>query len=68
LSAYTIEVRGPAGDWREVATVPAFSYSTDWVTYSPPVQADAIRLRLPATRSGGKNPQLADLVVRPAVG
>ena len=67
LSAYTVEVPGPAGRWRVVATVPASASTVDRIALSPPVEASAVRLRLPATRSAATYPQLADLAVRPAL-
>jgi trehalose/maltose hydrolase-like predicted phosphorylase len=61
LATYRLQVR--AGDaWRTVATVPAAEGEIDTVSFAP-VVADAIRVRLPATRLGGENPRLAELVV-----
>jgi len=61
LAPYRIQVRA-AGAWRTVATVPAGGGDLDTVSFAP-VMADAVRVRLPATRLGGENPRLAELAV-----
>lgn len=61
LATYALQVLADGG-WRTVARVPGSSSLVDTVAF-PPVRADAVRLQLPATRFGGKNPQLAELVV-----
>ena len=61
LAPYQVQVRAD-GTWRTVATVSAAEGDVDTVTF-PPVVADAVRLRIPATRQGGENPRLAELAV-----
>ena len=61
LAAYTLQARS-AGTWRTVATVHATTGTTDTVSFTP-IAADAVRLRLPATRLGGQNPRLVELIV-----
>lgn len=61
LAPYTLQVRA-AGEWRTVATVRAADRDVDAISFAP-VVADAVRLRLPATRLGGDNPRLAELTV-----
>ena len=61
LAPYTLQVRA-AGEWRTVATVRAADRDVDTISFAP-VVADAVRLRLPATRLGGDNPRLAELTV-----
>ena len=60
LGPYRLQARS-AGAWRTVALVRA-QRDVDSVSFAPRV-ADAIRLRLPATRLGGENPRLAELTV-----
>ena len=63
LGPYRLQVR--AGDaWRTVALVRAGQGDVDTVSFAPQV-ADAVRLRIPATRLGGENPRLAELTVGP---
>jgi hypothetical protein len=62
LAPYRVQAR-VAGAWRTVATVPAGAGDVDTVSFAP-VAADAVRVRLPATRLGGENPRLAELTVR----
>jgi hypothetical protein len=45
-----------------VATVSATADLVDKVSFDP-VATDAVRLRIPATRFGGQNPELAELAV-----
>ena len=61
LGTYSLQARSD-GRWVTVANVPGSGSLIDRVTFDP-VSADALRVRLPATRSGGLNPQLAELVV-----
>jgi trehalose/maltose hydrolase-like predicted phosphorylase len=61
LAPYEVQVRA-GGVWRTVATVRATMDLVDKVTFEA-VAADAVRLRIPATRFGGENPKLAELVV-----
>ena len=61
LAPYEVQVRA-GGAWRTVATVTATADLVDKVTFGP-VAADAVRLRIPATRFGGQNPKLAELAV-----
>ena len=61
LTTYELQVR-QGGTWQTVAGVPSTDSDTDEVTFAP-VTGDAVRLRLPATRKGGENPRLAELVV-----
>jgi trehalose/maltose hydrolase-like predicted phosphorylase len=61
LAPYTLQVRA-AGEWRTVATVRAADRDVDTISFAP-VVADAVRLRLLATRLGGDNPRLAELTV-----
>jgi F5/8 type C domain/Glycosyl hydrolase family 65, C-terminal domain len=61
LAPYRLQVRA-AGAWRTVATVRAEDRDVDMISFAP-VVADAVRLRLPATRLGGENPRLAELTV-----
>ncbi len=59
LAPYEVQLRS-AGSWRTVATVPAGSSLEDEVNLRA-TPADAVRLRIPATRYGGENPALAEL-------
>jgi trehalose/maltose hydrolase-like predicted phosphorylase len=61
LAPYRLQVR-VAGAWRTVATVRPQGGDVDTISFAP-VVADAVRLRLPATRLGGENPRLAELTV-----
>jgi hypothetical protein len=61
LASYEVQIR-TAGAWRTVATVPATADMVDKVTFGP-VADDAVRPRIPATRSGGQDPRLAELAV-----
>jgi trehalose/maltose hydrolase-like predicted phosphorylase len=61
LAPYEVQVR-TGGDWRTVATVSATADLVDKVSFDP-VATDAVRLRIPATRFGGQNPELAELAV-----
>ena len=61
LGTYSLQARSDEG-WVTVANVPGSGSLIDRVRFDA-LPADALRLRLPATRSGGLNPQLAELVV-----
>jgi hypothetical protein len=61
LAPYEVQVRA-GGVWRTVATVRATMDLVDKVTFEA-VAGDAVRLRIPATRFGGENPKLAEVVV-----
>ena len=60
LAPYALQAR-VGGTWRTIATVRGTS-EVDEVTFAP-VSADAVRLRIPATRQAGENPRLAELTV-----
>ncbi|WP_344128435.1 hypothetical protein, partial [Luedemannella flava] len=64
LAAWTLQARRAGGAWRTVATVPSSAALVDRVAVGG-VVADEIRLRLPATRYGGREPALAELRVSP---
>ena len=61
LGTYSLQARSDEG-WVTVANVRGSGSLIDRVRFDA-VPADALRVRLPATRSGGLNPQLAELVV-----
>jgi hypothetical protein len=63
LGPYRLQVRS-AGAWRTVALVRAGQGDVDTVSFAPRV-ADAVRVRIPATRLGGENPRLAELTIGP---
>jgi trehalose/maltose hydrolase-like predicted phosphorylase len=63
LGPYRLQLRS-AGAWRTVALVRAGEGDVDTIAFAPRV-ADAVRVRLPATRLGGENPRLAELTVGP---
>ena len=62
LAPYALQAR-VGGAWRTVATVRGTG-EVDEVSFAP-VAADAVRLRIPATRQAGENPRLAELAVAP---
>jgi hypothetical protein len=61
LAPYTLQAR-VGGAWRTVATIHAATGERDAVTFAP-VTAEAVRVRIPATRQAGENPRLAELSV-----
>ena len=62
LAPYLLQAH-TGGAWRTVATVRGTG-DTDTVTFAP-VSADAVRLKIPATRLAGDNPRLAEFTVSP---
>ena len=62
LAPYLLQARA-GGAWRTVATVRGTG-DTDSVAFAP-VNAEAVRLRIPATRRAGENPRLAEFSVGP---
>ncbi|GAA1770168.1 discoidin domain-containing protein [Luedemannella helvata] len=62
LATYTVQARRDGGAWRTIATVPSSAALVDRIRVGG-FAADEVRLLLPATRSGGQAPALAELTV-----